>query len=105
MWEFIDAYYDFSESTPFSGCSSTEEALETYRNLVEKEREEGIEQGEEPDYFLEFVEASQVLEKTWYLAEKDEDLFLGFCQLLTRYPGILELAEIVVSGDWNLLCF
>jgi hypothetical protein len=105
MWEFIDAY-NSSESTSFSNCSSIEEALKTYRKLVEQEQMEGIEEGEEPDYFFEYVDEGQVLEKTWYFAEKDEDLFLGFCQILTkRYPNILELAQILVSGDWESLCF
>jgi hypothetical protein len=96
--------YEQSQFDPFENCSSVDEALETYHKMVFSEHQYGVEiDPSDPDYFLEFVQEAEELQKAWASSSGQEDVFL---ELAKGLPGnCLELAETIVAGDYSDLCF
>jgi hypothetical protein len=96
--------YEQSQCDHFEDCSSIVEVLEVYHKMVFLEHQEGVEcDPSDPDYFLEFVQEAENLQKAWTLSNGQEDVFL---ELAKGLPGnCFELAETIVAGNYCDLRF
>lgn len=96
--------YKQSQFDPFENCSSIDEALDVYHEMVLSEHRYGVKiDPSDPNYFLEFVQEAENLQKVWALSSGQEDVFLESTKGL---PGnCFELAETIVAGNYSDLCF
>jgi hypothetical protein len=89
----------------YDDCKTISQAIVRYTQILETERAIGLRiDPTDTDYFLEFIQQAKHLSKLWKESSQDNNKFLelvrsqslGFCE---------ELAEILVSGNFNELCF
>lgn len=111
MWDFCRHGFAecYAASQEFQGdyddCETISEAIARYIQILEKERAIGLKlEPEDTHYFAQEIEDAKLLKQLW----NDSQYKTGdFLELVVRQSSevLEELAHILVSGDFNELCF
>jgi hypothetical protein len=110
-WDFYSRgladCYDLAKESQgdYDDCETISDALIKYIQILENERAIGLKS--EPDdihYFAEEIECAKLLTQLWEESEHDSGDFLELVALQSS-EMLEEYAHILVSGDFNELCF
>jgi hypothetical protein len=103
---FAESYGLVKESQgDYNDCETISDALARYIQILEQERAIGLKL--EPDdihYFAEEIECAKLLTQLWEESEHDSGNFLELVALQS-FEMLEEYAHILVSSDFNELCF
>lgn len=89
----------------YDDCETIAQAIARYTQILEDERVIGLRLDPgDTEYFLDWINQAQHLSNLWKKSKQDNDKFL---ELVRSQPlgNCQELAEILVSYDFNELCF
>lgn len=111
MWDFcrhgFAEYYCVSQEFQgdYDRCKTIAEAITQCIQILERERAIGLKlEPEDTNYFVDHLEDAKLLKQLWDDSQHDTGDFLELI-VLQSSEVLEELAHILVSGDFNELCF